>query len=740
MAEGAERPLHRTLARQLRRVGLDQDAPPPTAEAWREHLARVSAAYEQADDERYLSERSLRISSDELLHLNESLRRGSELRAAERDRLQALVGALGDGVCAFDEGGRIEVANPEAERLFGIPATGLVGKPLAELVQIHGIAEDDRGRPADPVASVIAQIGTTIEEEVRFTVSSGREFVALYVLNGFDGAEGRGAVMAFRDVTDRWQSDRVNQALHKVGRAVAAGDHVYELVARETADIFWAEAMVCRFDAEGATVVGAAGDHSSEGDLLPYGGGGALDAVRATGRPARIDDYSTLPADSPLRAHATERGYTATTAAPVEVDGSTWGAILVTTRRPDGIPAAVESRLNHFAELLGFAIGNRQARAELEALANTDPLTGFGNHRAFHERLKHEIAGARRRGVALSLAVLDIDRFKSINDDHGHQVGDEVLRGVAEILVGAARESDVLCRVGGDELAWLLPDCAAPEAWQAVDRGRERVAAEYFPGVGRVTLSAGVCDTISGPHADDLLRFADGALYWAKHHGRDCVIRYTPEVVEVLSDTERAEHLARQQALQSIRVLARAVDAKDTSTREHSERVADVAVQIAHVLGWELTAIAELREAGLVHDVGKISVPDAILFKAEALTPPELERVRAHAAIGAEMVADVLTEEQVAWIRGHHERWDGTGYPDGLAADTIPMGALILALADSWDVMTTYRPYSPPMGVREALAECRRCSGTQFWPGAVEALERLCAAGALMGWDALTVT
>lgn len=731
--------LHRTLRRQLRRAGLDERSPPETAEAWCEHLAGVSAAYEQADTDRYLSERSLRISSDEMIRLNESLRRGGELRTAERDRLQMLVGALGDGVVAFDAEARIEVVNPEAERVLGIPAADLVGLHLSDVVSVRSLGTGDDKPIADPVATVMAELHTTIEQEVRFTVSTGREFVASYVLNGFEGTEGRGAVMAFRDVTDRWQTDRVNQALHEVGRAVAAGDRVYDLVARETADIFWAEAIICRFDDAGATVVGAAGEHSSAGDLLPYGGGGALDQVRATGRAGGVDDYSALPEDSPLRSHAVEHGYTATTAAPVDVGDSMWGAIIVTTRRPGGIPSGVADRLAHFAELLGLAIGNRQARAELEALANTDPLTGFGNHRAFHERLNHELARARRNGVALSLAVLDIDRFKSINDDHGHQTGDEVLRTVAGLLMESARESDVLCRVGGDELAWLLPDCAAPEAWQAVDRGRERVAAEHIAGVGRVTLSAGLCDTISGPNADDLLRFADGALYWAKNHGRDCVIRYTSDVVEVLSDTERAEHLARQQALQSIRVLARAVDAKDSSTREHSERVADLAVQIAHVLDWDLPRIAELREAGLVHDVGKISVPDSILFKPDSLTPSELDRVRGHAAIGGEMVADVLTAEQVAWIRGHHERWDGSGYPDGLAQASIPVGARILALADSWDVMTTYRPYSPSMSTADALTECRRCSGTQFWPDAVRALERLCEAGALLVRDTLAV-
>jgi HD-GYP domain-containing protein (c-di-GMP phosphodiesterase class II) len=125
-----------------------------------------------------------------------------------------------------------------------------------------------------------------------------------------------------------------------------------------------------------------------------------------------------------------------------------------------------------------------------------------------------------------------------------------------------------------------------------------------------------------------------------------------------------------------------------------------------------------------VHDVGKIAVPDAILFKPDRLTPDEFRRVTAHAALGAEIVADVLSGAQVAWVRGHHERWDGQGYPDRLAGESIPEGARILTLADAWDVMTSERPYGVPLSREDALAECRRCSGAQFWPAAVEALER----------------
>jgi putative nucleotidyltransferase with HDIG domain len=269
------------------------------------------------------------------------------------------------------------------------------------------------------------------------------------------------------------------------------------------------------------------------------------------------------------------------------------------------------------------------------------------------------------------------------------------------------------------------------EAWQAVDRARELVARTPVGEVGTVTVSAGVCDLAQAGSAGELLRLTEGALYWAKQHGRDVAFLYSPKVVEELSAQERADRLQRLQALQSIRVLARAVDAKDPSTREHSERVAELAVALGSELGWEADDLVRIREAGLVHDVGKIGVPDRILFKPARLTKEEYEEIKQHAQIGAEMVVDVLTPEQVSWVRGHHERWDGAGYPTGLMGEEIPLGARVLALADAWDVMTSQRSNHDPLTIEDALAECRRCAGGQFSTEVVVALESLVRTGAL---------
>jgi diguanylate cyclase (GGDEF)-like protein len=366
-----------------------------------------------------------------------------------------------------------------------------------------------------------------------------------------------------------------------------------------------------------------------------------------------------------------------------------------------------------------------QDRADLLACAGSDPLTGLLNHRVFHERLAVEVSRARRHGHELSLALIDVDNFKQINDTSGHQAGDRVLAVVAERLQDVARTEDVLARIGGDEFALLLPHSGEVEAYVAVERARSAVSSTPVLENKRVTVSAGICDFATAHDADSMFRFADGALYWSKAHGRDVAWIYDPGTIRQLSAQERAEHLQQSQTLIGIRALARAIDAKDPNTRQHSDRVAALAARLAGVLGWGFDRVALLSEAALVHDVGKLGLPDAVLLQPDRLTKEEYELVKLHPGLSAQIVEDVLRPEQVAWIRAHHERPDGCGYPDGLLESEIPPGTALLTLADVWDVMTWSRSYGTRKTHDEALEECRRLVGLQFTAEAVEALEEL---------------
>jgi diguanylate cyclase (GGDEF)-like protein len=387
--------------------------------------------------------------------------------------------------------------------------------------------------------------------------------------------------------------------------------------------------------------------------------------------------------------------------------------------RENGRERELEARINDLEVVLARSQG---ASRRLAREADADPLTGLANHRAFHDRLRTEVERAQRYGRPLSLACLDVDGFKDVNDQFGHQVGDKVLRDVAERLNAVARAADLVARIGGDEFAILLPETTAEAAEAVARRAHELIRVDLAGPGPSITVSIGICDLEHASSADDLLSFADGALYWAKDHGRDAVWRYRPEAVEDASQYDRAARLARTQTLGGIQALARAVDAKDHSTQLHSERVANLSKRLAVGLGWPARRAVALHETALIHDVGKLALPNALLFTPRRLTIAEYETVKTHAPLGAQIAGEVLSSEQLGWLRGHHERIDGDGYPDGLAGDAVPDGARVLALADSWDVMTSERPYSRAMRPDEALEECRRCVGSQLFPEPVEIL------------------
>jgi len=522
-------------------------------------------------------------------------------------------------------------------------------------------------------------------------------------------------------------------ALRRVATAVAAGAtlrEVAELASHEVAELLALDIGVVVAFEERSDLVRSIGQGSATGALVPdlppfvpIQPGSAIDRLRQSGRPERFDERASVTLSMPP--------YRQRVAAPIVTGAKLWGAMIVCTPRTDELPAATEERLQRFAELMGMAIANADAQARLVAQATTDQLTGLVNHRAFHERLREEAAVARRHGQQLAVAVFDLDRFKQVNDTLGHVGGDAVLAETARRMTAAAREGEVVARIGGDELALLMPGVGGDEAHAAAERVRRAVGVAPFPDAGAMTLSAGVCDLSQAGDPEELLRLADGALYWAKAHGRDACIRYSPQVVEELSAAERADRLEHARALAALGALAKAIDAKDPATIRHSERVAALACELAVESGWSPAGVARLHDAALVHDVGKIGVPDAVLSKPSRLTAGEYEVIKRHADLGARIVAGMLDPEQTAWVRGHHERHDGGGYPDGLAQDTISEGARLLALADAWDAMTGARVYSAPMTADAALAEVRRNDGRQFHPDAVAALERVRGRGAL---------
>jgi diguanylate cyclase (GGDEF)-like protein/putative nucleotidyltransferase with HDIG domain len=362
------------------------------------------------------------------------------------------------------------------------------------------------------------------------------------------------------------------------------------------------------------------------------------------------------------------------------------------------------------------------ARAEAERLSRIDVMTGLFNRRHAMESVEHELARAGRQGTAVGILMFDVDHFKSVNDAHGHAGGDAALIEVARRLHSGVREWDLVGRVGGEEFCVIAPGMESERAVAELgERLRSSVAEraiQVAPGVVvPVTVSVGAALVHDGEgSAEHAMDCADRALYAAKRRGRNRVCRFSGlDHGDLRAEQPECLHLAE--------ALAVATDLREGVTASHSRAVADWSTAVAEQLGLADEAILRVRLGGWLHDVGKIAIADGILTKPGKLTDEEWQIVRRHPDVGAELLRN-FPELSLACraVRHHHERYDGAGYPDGLAGDEIPIEARIIGAVDAYSAMTSDRPYQRPRSQTDALEELRRSAGTHLDPLVVDAL------------------
>ena len=363
------------------------------------------------------------------------------------------------------------------------------------------------------------------------------------------------------------------------------------------------------------------------------------------------------------------------------------------------------------------AVGAIEAVSQVERLrelAELDPLTGLRNRRGFEA----DLAGRRERQALL---ICDLDHFKRVNDTLGHTAGDEVLRRFAALLSAGIGEGDSAVRLGGEEFALVLGGVGEREALAVAERLRRRVAAEFRDFPATISVSVGIADAPAGGDPEQLVRAASRALFAAKRLGRDrCVVHHadTLATLDALADERAGEQLA------AAVLLAETLDLRDVATARHSETVGRYAEQIAVELGLPPDDVERLRVAGVLHDIGKLGVSDAVLLKPGGLDASEWEQIERHPEIGARILEHANLRDVASWVLAHHERIDGAGYPGGLAGDAIPLGGRVLAVADAYEAMTADRPYRRALPHDLARAELLRAAGTQFDPQVVDAFLR----------------
>ncbi len=377
--------------------------------------------------------------------------------------------------------------------------------------------------------------------------------------------------------------------------------------------------------------------------------------------------------------------------------------------------------LESMAAVLSMALKNASLYAAIENKARRDPLTNLFNRGYFEECIRRDFELCRHD--SLSLLMISFDDFHLYNELYGTTEGDRILRRFGEQLTALVGPRGTVARYGGKDFAVSLPFCTASVAETLARQARDWLRYEVSSAPEKtkkfLTFSAGICAyPVSAASVEELFTYANMAVYTAKSNGKNRVVLYDPEQNRQDTDSNFQEKRAlADNCAATIYALTAAIDAKDHYTFNHSNNVAEYASVLAAAIPLNAEHVEIIRQAGLLHDIGKIGIPEAILSKTTRLTKEEYEVMKQHVEGSIAMIRYLPSLDYVIPSAiGHHERWDGKGYPRGIAGETIPIGARCLCLADSFDAMVSKRSYKEAMSVEQALQEIRRNLGTQFDP------------------------
>jgi diguanylate cyclase (GGDEF)-like protein/putative nucleotidyltransferase with HDIG domain len=409
---------------------------------------------------------------------------------------------------------------------------------------------------------------------------------------------------------------------------------------------------------------------------------------------------------------------------PLIAKGRVIGSFLVASKMPNAYSQRHIKLLEQLASQIAMPLENSQLYAKAEKKARVDELTSLLNRRSLDEMIDTEISRHSRYGGVFTLAILDLDSFKSYNDRYGHLSGDKLLREVGQVIKSAIRNADHAFRYGGDEFAILLPQTSIDDALQVIERVREKIARDLDSGDIHVTTSIGLASwPDDGISHTDIIAAADVTLYRAKRSGGNrsfCASGANSSAMDIES-TEGVKDGTNDKIMGIINAFSETADSKNVYTKDHSRKVAEYALALGKSLKLKKGEMDQLEVCALLHDIGKISISDTILEKTGEYTDEELEIIQKHPQVGADIASRIPQMESCTdSILHHHEWYDGSGYPDGLRGEEIPLESRIIAIADAFVNMTCEKPESDKLSIKHAIEELKRHSGTRFDRSLVE--------------------
>jgi PAS domain S-box-containing protein/diguanylate cyclase (GGDEF)-like protein len=596
-----------------------------------------------------------------------------------------IIDATTDAIVTGDPDGTIRTWNPGAERLYGYSPDEIIGRSFFDLVPGRDMP---RGRElhthvltGEPLPEFEAEArrkdGTLVE--ISLTIST---------ILGDDGKLA-GLVTIARDITERRDADVARrQARQRFAGAFANAPIGMALVSLEG-----------RFVDVNPALCELLGRSKEELADLTF---------QELTHPEDLEADLTLLADlvaGRIGRYQLEKRY-------LRPDGSiVWGHLFVTLiSSRDGRPDHFVSQIQDVTSAKEQEIELHRMAAHLADLSLCDPLTGAANLRAFERALAEELDSSRESGDPVSLVLIDIDDIKAFNRNHGGLKGDQALRKLADLLTIEAPGR--VFRLASDDFAVLAPGLG----YEGAEALARRLLAAVTRGSDIVVCSGTATFPGEGENAKELLERASAAV-------RDGRAGHEAAPGDPGREAEAPDGSRAEIELAGVTALVAALEARDHYTAEHSRRVVELATAVARRLGLSESDVEQVEQVAVLHDIGKVAVPDSVLQKNGALTPSEWELMRQHPGVGERIVASLQTLSHLAPpIRAEHERYDGGGYPDGLAGDRIPIESRITLACDAFHAMTSTRPYRPPMSEAEARDELRRNAGTQFDPEVIEAL------------------